>query len=291
MAAYTKRVQIGKLSIGGGAPVAIQSMLNRPAADIAGNVEQARALEDAGCEMIRAAVPTLRDVPLIAALKAAVRVPIVADIHFDYRIALACVDAGVDKIRINPGNIGGDDPVRAVAEKCKEAGVPIRIGVNSGSVEKHILQKYGGVTAEALVESALYHASLLERFGFDDIVLSMKASDVQLMFDAYKLAAQQTDYPLHLGVTEAGTARMGLVKSAAGIGGLLLSGIGDTLRVSLTDDPVREVAAARDILAACGVRTRGPLVRPTCRSAISLRFGGLITQMFPITAALRELWQ
>lgn len=273
MAAYTKRVQIGKLSIGGGAPVAIQSMLNRPAADISGNVEQARALEDAGCEMIRAAVPTLRDVPLIAALKAAVRVPIVADIHFDYRIALACVDAGADKIRINPGNIGSDDKVRAVAEKCKEAGIPIRIGVNSGSVEKHILQKYGGVTAEALVESALYHASLLERFGFNDIVLSMKASDVQLMFDAYKLAAQRTDYPLHLGVTEAGTARMGLVKSAAGIGGLLLSGIGDTLRVSLTDDPVREVAAARDILAACGVRRFGVNIVccPTCgRTKIDL---------------------
>lgn len=269
----SKRIQIGNAAIGGGAPVAVQSMLNVISTDVEGNVAQARSLERAGCEIIRVSVPTMNDVRLIGALKSAVRVPIVADIHFDYRIALECVAAGVDKIRINPGNIGGDDNVRAVANACRAAGVPIRVGVNSGSVERHILEKYGRVCAEALVESAAYHVSLLERFDFDDIVISIKSSDVRMMFDAYRAAADRFDYPLHLGVTEAGTERMGVIKSAAGIGGLLLCGIGDTIRVSLTDDPVREVYAARDILKSVGLREFGVNVVscPTCgRTKIDL---------------------
>ncbi|MGN0557334.1 MAG: flavodoxin-dependent (E)-4-hydroxy-3-methylbut-2-enyl-diphosphate synthase [Acutalibacteraceae bacterium] len=269
----SKRIQIGNTAIGGGAPVAVQSMLNVISTDVEGNVVQARSLERAGCEIIRVSVPTMSDVCLIGALKNAVRVPIVADIHFDYRIALECVAAGVDKIRINPGNIGGDDNVRAVANACRAAGVPIRVGVNSGSVERHILEKYGKVCAEALVESAAYHVSLLERFDFDDIVISIKSSDVRMMFDAYRAAAERFDYPLHLGVTEAGTERMGVIKSAAGIGGLLLCGIGDTIRVSLTDDPVREVYAAKDILKSVGLREFGVNVVscPTCgRTKIDL---------------------
>lgn len=273
MADYTRRIKIGNITIGGGSPVAIQSMLNRPAADIEANVKQAVELENAGCEIIRTAVPDIEAVNLIYALKNAVSIPVVADIHFDYRIALECVAAGVDKIRINPGNIGGEDRVKAVAVACKNAGVPIRVGVNSGSVEKSILEKYGAVTSKALVESALYHVALLEKYDFYDTVISMKASDVKLMFDAYKYAASVTDYPLHLGVTEAGTERMGTVKSAAGIGGLLLSEIGDTIRVSLTDDPVKEIAAAKDILKAIGLREFGVNVVscPTCgRTKIDL---------------------
>lgn len=273
MADYTRRIKIGNITIGGGSPVAIQSMLNRPAADIEANVKQAIELENAGCEIIRTAVPDLDAVKLIYALKNAVSIPVVADIHFDYRIALECVAAGVDKIRINPGNIGGEDRVKAVAVACKNAGVPIRVGVNSGSVEKSIFEKYGAVTSKALVESALYHVALLEKYDFYDTVISMKASDVKLMFDAYKYAASVTDYPLHLGVTEAGTERMGTVKSAAGIGGLLLSGIGDTIRVSLTDEPVKEIAAAKDILKAIGLREFGVNVVscPTCgRTKIDL---------------------
>lgn len=273
MADYTRRIKIGNITIGGGSPVAIQSMLNRPAADIEANVKQAVELENAGCEIIRTAVPDIEAVNLIYALKNAVSIPVVADIHFDYRIALECVAAGVDKIRINPGNIGGVDRVKAVAVACKNAGVPIRVGVNSGSVEKSILEKYGAVTSKALVESALYHVALLEKYDFYDTVISMKASDVKLMFDAYKYAASVTDYPLHLGVTEAGTERMGTVKSAAGIGGLLLSEIGDTIRVSLTDDPVKEIAAAKDILKAIGLREFGVNVVscPTCgRTKIDL---------------------
>ena len=269
MADYTKKVKIGNIAIGGGEPVAVQSMLNV----IASNVEQAKRLESAGCEIIRVSVPILDDVKLISALKNAVNVPIVADIHFDYKIALECVEAGVDKIRINPGNIGDDSRVKAVADKCNEHNIPIRIGVNSGSLEKHILQKYGKVCANALVESAEYHVKLLEKFDFDNIVISIKSSDVQMMSDAYKLAADKFIYPLHLGVTEAGTERMGLVKSAAGIGGLLLCGIGDTIRVSLTDDPVKEVYAAKDILKATGKRRFGVNVVscPTCgRTKIDL---------------------
>lgn len=259
--------------IGGGAKVSVQSMLNKPAEDIQSSVEQARALEAAGCEIIRAAVPNMEAVRLIAALKEAVSVPIVADIHFNYKLALESIAAGVDKIRINPGNIGADDRVKAVADACKQKNIPIRIGVNSGSLEKHILAKYGHPTAEALCDSALYHASLLEQFDFTDIVLSMKSSNVQTMVQAYRLAAQRCDYPLHLGVTEAGTRRMGIIKSAVGIGALLVDGIGDTIRVSLTDDPVEEVYAAKDILRALGIGEKG--VRfvscPTCgRTKIDL---------------------
>lgn len=268
----TRKVNIGNVTIGGGSPIAVQSMLNVPAGDVAGSVAQARALEAAGCDIIRAAVPDREAVRLVPAIKAAVSVPLVADIHFDYRIALDCVAAGVDKIRLNPGNIGGEDRVKQVADACRTAGVPIRIGVNSGSLEKHILAKYGAPTPQALVDSALYHARLLEKFDFTDIVVSIKSSHVPTMIEAYRLAAEQLDFPLHLGVTEAGTARMGLIKSAVGIGSLLCDGIGDTIRVSLTADPVEEVRAARDILKAVG-RGRGPEIVscPTCgRTKIDL---------------------
>ena len=268
-----RAVRVGNLTVGGGAPVTVQSMLSVPAADVAGNVRQAQALEAAGCELIRVAVPDRASVRLIPALKEAVRVPIVADIHFDYRIALDCAAAGVDKIRINPGNIGSDNRVKAVADACRTRGIPIRIGVNTGSLERSILARYGHPCAEALCDSALYHASLLERFDFDRIVLSLKASTVDMMVQAYELAAQRCDYPLHLGVTEAGTERMGLIKSAAGIGSLLLHGIGDTIRVSLTADPVREVAAGRDLLRALGLRQDGItfVSCPTCgRTRINL---------------------
>ena len=261
------------VKIGGGARVSVQSMLNIPAHDIEGSVQQAKELQAAGCEIIRAAVPDMEAVRLIAALKEAVSVPIVADIHFNYQLALEAVAAGVDKIRINPGNIGSDDRVKAVADACRAKNIPIRIGVNSGSLEKHILAKYGHPTAEALCDSALYHASLLEKFDFNDIVLSMKSSDVATMVGAYRLASRRCDYPLHLGVTEAGTRRMGIIKSAVGIGALLVDGIGDTIRVSLTDNPVEEVYAAKDILKSLGMGEKG--IRfvscPTCgRTKIDL---------------------
>ena len=261
------------VKIGRGAPVSVQSMLNIPADDIAGSVAQAKELEAVGCQIIRAAVPDMDAVRLIAALKEAVSVPIVADIHFNYKLALEAVAAGVDKIRINPGNIGDNDRIKAVADACRSHNIPIRIGVNSGSLEKHILEQYGHPTAEALCASALYHASLLEQFDFNDIVLSMKSSDVKTMVKAYRLAAQKCDYPLHLGVTEAGTKRMGVIKSAVGIGALLVDGIGDTIRVSLTDNPVEEVYAAQDILKSIGMGEKG--IRfvscPTCgRTKIDL---------------------
>ena len=271
--ASKKSVTALHTQIGGGAPVTVQSMLNIPASDIEGSVRQAKELEAAGCQIIRAAVPDMEAVKLIAALKEAVSVPIVADIHFNYKLALESVAAGVAKIRINPGNIGDDSRVKAVADACRAKNIPIRIGVNSGSLEKHILEKYGHPTAQALCDSALYHASLLEKFDFDDIVLSMKSSDVNTMVQAYRLAAQRCDYPLHLGVTEAGTRRMGIIKSAVGIGALLVDGIGDTIRVSLTDNPVEEVYAAKDILKSLGMGEKG--VRfvscPTCgRTKIDL---------------------
>ena len=259
--------------MGGGADVLIQSMLNVPAHDFEGNIAQAKALEAAGCEIIRVSVPDIETVKLIPLLKDAVSVPIVADIHFDHRLALESVAAGVDKVRINPGNIGDEQNVKKVADACRSAGVPIRIGVNSGSVEKGILAKHGGPTPAALVESGKYHISLLEKYDFNDIVLSLKSSDTQTMYDTYVLAAETVPYPLHLGVTEAGTAHMGLVRSAAGIGGLLLRGIGDTIRVSLTDDPVKEIAAAKDILSATGVRCEGARIVscPTCgRTKVNL---------------------
>lgn len=269
----TKQVTAGGFCIGGDSRITVQSMLNIPASDIEKSVAQAKVLEAAGCDIIRAAVPDKESVKLIAALKEAVKVPIVADIHFDYRLALESVAAGVDKIRINPGNIGDDSRVKAVADACGRKGIPIRIGVNAGSLEKEILEKYGRPTAEALRDSALFHASLLERFDFTDIVLSMKSSDVNTMVKAYELTAEACDYPLHLGVTEAGTERMGLIKSAAGIGSLLLHGIGDTIRVSLTADPVKEVSAGRDLLKALGIDKTGVqfISCPTCgRTKIDL---------------------
>lgn len=266
------KVKVGNIYIGGDSPVTIQSMLNTPAEDIEGSVAQAKRLQEAGCEIIRAAVPTRESVKLIYALKDALSIPVVADIHFDYKIALECVAAGVDKIRINPGNIGAMDRVKAVADKCREKHIPIRIGVNSGSLEKELLAKYGGPTPQAMVESALNHAKLLETYDFNDIVISIKSSDVQNMIACYRLAAESCEYPLHLGVTEAGTARMGLIKSAAGIGSLLCDGIGETIRVSLTADPVEEIAAAQDILKAIGKRGGVQLVScPTCgRTRIDL---------------------
>lgn len=266
-----KNVSLAGLTLGGD-KIYIQSMLNIPASDVEGSVAQAVALEKAGCEIIRAAVPTLDDVRLVPAIKKAVNVPLVADIHFDYKIALACVEAGIDKVRINPGNIGSADKVRAVADACRERGIPIRIGVNSGSLEKELLEKYGSPTAEALVESAERHIGMLNDCNFDDIVVSIKSSDVRLMISAYRLFANKFDYPLHLGVTEAGTERMGIIKSSVGIGSLLCDGIGDTIRVSLTADPVREVYAAKDILRACGIGGGVEIVScPTCgRTKIDL---------------------
>lgn len=261
-----KEVKIGNIKIGGTNPIAVQTMLNVPVKDIAGNVAQAERVAKAGCQIVRVTVPTPADAAVVAAIKEKVDIPVVADIHFDYRAALAALDAGADKIRINPGNIGGDDRVKAVVDACREHKVPIRIGVNGGSLEKELLAKYGRVTPEALVESALRHVRLLEKFDFTEICISVKSSDVPLNMAAYRLLHEKVDYPLHLGVTEAGTPTMGLLKSAIGIGGLLCEGIGDTMRVSLTADPVEEVYAAKRILQACGIRRSGVnLVScPTC---------------------------
>ena len=269
----SRKIKAGNVYIGGGAPVSVRSMLNKPAHDIEGSVAQALALEQAGCEIVRAAIPDEAAVALIPALKKKLNIPVVADIHFDYRLALASIDAGVDKIRINPGNIGSDDRVKAVADACRKNNIPIRVGVNSGSVEKNILAKYGSPCAEALVESAMYHVSLLEKFDFYDTVISIKSSDVKTMIEAYRLAAERCDYPLHLGVTEAGTYNSALIKSSIGIGSLLADGIGDTVRVSITDDPVREIAAAQDILHALSLgKPRPEIVScPTCgRTKIDL---------------------
>ncbi len=269
----TKQVKVGNILIGGGADIAIQSMLNVPANDIENSVKQAIQLEQAGCEIIRTAIPNMEAVKLIPALKEKVNMPVVADIHFDYKLAIEAVAAGVDKIRINPGNIGDTNRVKAVVDACKPKEIPIRIGVNSGSVEKEILAKYGGPTPQALCESALYHASLLERFDYTNIVLSMKSSNVKTMVEAYELASEKCNYPMHLGVTEAGTERMGIIKSSAGLGALLLRGIGDTIRVSLTADPVKEIYAAKDILKALGIRSEGVqfVSCPTCgRTKIDL---------------------
>lgn len=268
----SRTVYAGNVPIGGGSKVTVQSMLNVPSTDLAGSVQQAVELEKAGCEIIRLAIPNMEAIKLIPAIKKAVSVPLVADIHFDYRLALEAVAAGIDKVRINPGNIGSEDRVKAVAVACREKHIPIRIGVNSGSLEKEILAKYGGPTPEALVESGLYHASLLEKFDFEDIVLSIKSSSVDTTIRAYELAAQRCDYPLHLGVTETGTERMGVIKSAIGIGSLLQRGIGDTIRVSLTANPVREVAAGFDILKALDLRAGVQFIScPTCgRTRIDL---------------------
>lgn len=266
-----KPVKVGSLCLDG-KKIYIQSMLNVPAEDIKGSVAQAVELEKAGCEIIRAAIPDMSAVRLIPAIKKEISVPLVADIHFDYKLAIEAAYAGVDKIRINPGNIGGMENVKAVANACRSRGIPIRIGVNSGSLEKELLAEYGSPTPEALVKSALNHVNMLEAVDFDDIVISIKSSDVKTMASAYRLLAEKCGYPLHLGVTEAGTERLGIIKSAVGIGSLLLDGIGETIRVSLTDSPVKEVYAAKDILKAIGMGSGVKIVScPTCgRTKIDL---------------------
>lgn len=266
-----KPVKVKDISLDG-KNIYIQSMLCKPSYDIEGNVQQAIELEKAGCEIIRTAIPDMDSLKLIEAIKSKVNIPLVADIHFDYKLAIESANAGVDKIRINPGNIGDMDKIKLVADTCRSKNIPIRIGVNSGSLEKEILAKYGSPTPEALVESALYHAKLLNKFDFDDIVISIKSSDVNKMIKSYRLAAEKCNYPLHLGVTEAGTERMGLIKSAIGIGSLLADGIGETIRVSLTADPVKEIQAARDILKSVGKRAGVEIVScPTCgRTRINL---------------------
>ncbi len=269
----SRQVNVGNVKIGGDAPIAIQSMLNAPASDYEKNLEQLIALQDAGCEIVRMAVPDMDAVRVLGKLKEQAEIPLVADIHFDYRLALESLQAGVDKIRINPGNIGSQDRVAAVADACALKGVPIRIGVNSGSVEKELLEKYGGATPEAMVESAFRHVKMLEACDFYDTVISIKSSDVENMVRAYTLVASQCDYPLHLGVTEAGTERSSLIKSSIGIGSLLLNGIGDTIRVSITDSPVKEIYAARDIMKAVNIRVETPQIVacPTCgRTKIDL---------------------
>lgn len=268
----TAEVKVGSVIMGDGS-VSVQSMLNVISTDIAGNVGQAVELERAGCQIVRVSVPDEAAVALIPAIKNAVNIPLVADIHFDYRLALQVIEAGVDKIRINPGNIGDDDRVKQVVDACKAKNVPIRIGVNSGSVEKSILEKYGSPTPEALVESAMYHVRLLEKFDFHDTVISIKSSDVKNMIKAYRLLAEQCNYPLHLGVTEAGTKHMGIIKNAIGIGSLLADGIGDTIRVSLTAKPIEEISAGFDILKAVGRSDGGVQIIscPTCgRTKINL---------------------
>lgn len=269
----SRQVNVGNIKIGGDAPVAIQSMLNAPASDYESNFKQLEALEQAGCEIVRMAVPDMEAVKVLGKLKEHSNIPLVADIHFDYKLALESLNAGVDKIRINPGNIGSAQKVFAVADACQLKNVPIRIGVNSGSVEKDLLEKFGGATPEAMVESAFRHVKLLEDCDFYNTVISIKSSDVGNMVEAYSLVAQRCDYPLHLGVTEAGTERSSLIKSSIGIGSLLLKGIGDTIRVSITDDPVKEIYAAKDILKAVNVRVETPQIVacPTCgRTKIDL---------------------
>ena len=262
----SRQMNIGGVTIGGGAAIAIQSMCSTRTEDVAATVAQILRLEQAGCEIVRVAVPTMEAARAIGQIKKAIHIPLVADIHFDYRLALQCAAEGVDKIRINPGNIGSQERVRAVAEACRLHHIPIRIGVNGGSLEKPLLEQYGGVTAQALVDSAMGHVRLLNDCGFDDICLSVKCSHVPTNMQAYTLLSRQTDYPLHLGVTEAGTPEMGVLKSAIGIGGLLCQGIGDTIRVSLTADPVEEVVAAKRILQAIDMRRSGPnlISCPTC---------------------------
>ena len=269
----TRQILVGGVPVGGGAPVTIQSMTNTRTDDVGATVDQILRLEEAGCQIIRVAVPDMAAAKAVGAIKARIHIPLVVDIHFDYRLALACVEEGCDAVRINPGNIGGEDRVKTVAEACKAKNLPIRIGVNGGSLEKPLLAKYGGVTPEALVESAFGHIALLEQYDFHDICVSLKSSSVVTTMAAYRLMSEKNNYPLHLGVTETGTTRMGTIKSAIGIGGLLALGIGDTLRVSLSADPVEEVYAAKDILKALGMAANEPnLVScPTCgRTRIDL---------------------
>lgn len=252
--------------MGGGAPVSIQSMTNTKSHCVEDTVAQIRALEKAGCQIVRMAVPDMAAAKAVGAIKEQISIPLVVDIHFDYKLALEAVAAGADKVRINPGNIGGEDRVKAVAKACSQRNIPIRVGVNGGSLEKELLAKYGGVCPEAMVESAFGHIRLLNKYDFDDICVSLKSSDVATTMAAYQLMSERSNYPLHLGVTEAGTPKMGILKSAVGIGGLLALGIGDTIRVTLTADPVAEIAAAKDILAAAGLRRERPelIACPTC---------------------------
>ncbi len=264
---------MGGVPVGGGAPVSIQSMTNTRTDDVSATVEQIHRLEEAGCQIVRVAVPDMAAARAIGAIREQISIPLVVDIHFNYKLALECVAAGCDKVRINPGNIGDESRVREVARACRNRGVPIRVGVNGGSLEKALLAKYGGFTPEALVESALNQVALLHKFDFTDICVSLKCSSVRDTVAAYRIMAERSDCPLHLGVTEAGTPRMGIIKSAAGIGGLLALGIGDTMRVSLSADPVKEVSAARDILKAVGLRREEPelIACPTCgRTRIDL---------------------
>lgn len=285
----TKQIMVGDVPVGGGAPVSIQSMLNTRTTDVAGSLAQLRALAAAGCQIARLAVPDREAARGFAEIAKQSPLPLVADIHFDYQLAIAAAEGGAAKIRINPGNIGGEDRVKAVVDCCKAHHIPIRIGVNGGSLEKRLLDKYGHPTPEALVESAFDHIALLEKYDFTDICVSMKSSSVPLMMHAYQLFSQRSDYPLHVGVTETGTERMGTIKSAMGIGGLLCLGIGDTMRVSLTADPVREVYAARDILKAAGLRQEGVNIVscPTCgRTKIDLI--GLANQVEQALADCRK---
>lgn len=269
----SKQVMVRDVAVGGGAPISIQSMTNADSRDEKGICEQVARLTDAGCDIIRIAVPDREAAEVFARVRRKTDKPLVADIHFDYRLAIEAIRAGADKIRINPGNIGDDDRVRKVVKAAKSAGIPIRVGVNSGSLEKDIVRKNGGVTAEGLAESALRNVKRLEDMDFDDIVVSMKSSDVRMNYEAHRIAAARTEHPFHIGITEAGTVRRGKIKSAAGIGGLLLAGIGDTVRVSLTADPVEEVVFARELLESLGIRkSRYDLVScPTCgRTGIDL---------------------
>lgn len=263
---HTRQVQVGHMSIGGGAPILVQSMTNTDTRDVASTTRQIQALAQAGCDLVRVSIYDQECVAALKQIKNQVSVPLVADIHFDYRLALGALEAGVDKLRINPGNIGGQQRVRAVADAAKQRNVPIRIGVNAGSLERELLKKYGAPTPEGMVESALWHIQLLEDQNFDDIVISLKASSVEKTVQAYRLFAQRSTYPLHLGVTEAGTAYMAGIKSAMGIGALLLDGLGDTLRVSITGDPIHEPVVALDILRAAGLYEQGVEIIscPTC---------------------------
>lgn len=269
----SKVVKVGDILIGGGNPVVIQSMTNTTTSDVEATVSQINKLEEAGCQLVRMTINNEEAAKAIGEIKKRVNLPLCADIHFDYKLALLAIENGIDKLRINPGNIGSDENIKAVVEKAKEKNIPIRIGVNSGSIEKHILEKYGKPTADGMVESAMYHINLLEKNGFTDIVVSLKASNVKMMVEAYRKISKLVDYPLHLGVTEAGTAFQGTVKSAIGIGSLLVDGIGDTIRVSLTEDPVEEIKVAKEILKVLGLIEAGVEIIscPTCgRTEIDL---------------------
>lgn len=281
-----KLIYCGDVKIGGSAPLSIQSMTNTKTADVPSTLKQIKVLEEAGCQIIRLAVPDMAAAEALKEIKAVAKIPVVADIHFDPRLAIASIKAGVDKIRINPGNIGSEEGVKEIAKCAKERGIPIRVGVNSGSLEKDILAKYGGVTAEGLAQSALRNVALLEKYDFDDIVISLKASDVKMNYEAYKIVHERSAYPLHIGVTEAGTPSRGKIKSAAGIGALLLEGIGDTLRVSLTANPVEEVRFAKELLASLGIRKDSIEIVscPTCgRTEVDLEaIANAVEQRVPV---------